>query len=187
MGQQCQVETIHGFISCSLQRKTSLLAWTAACASLCTSFSVCFESSARRINLLAILLGAGILQLWAWLNGGVYKSSCLDAFESLFTLNLIMLAAATYYVELSKGNQLAVGYTSVIIALGTFIAILIYHIFKQLRNAKLRKEVNQVLFVKLKPNKSEDNPQNDSTESVNLDQLREPWLEDLLQPTHSSF
>ena len=24
-------------------------------------------------------------------------------------------------------------------------------------------------------------------ESVNLDQLREPWLEDLLQPAHSSF
>ena len=72
-------------------------------------------------NLLAILLRAGILQLWAWVGGGVYKSSCRDALESLFVLNLIMLAAATYNVKLSEGNQLAVGYTSVIIALGTII------------------------------------------------------------------
>ena len=28
---------------------------------------------------------------------------------------------------------------------------------------------------------------NDPTRSVNLNQLWEPWLEDLLQPTHSSF
>jgi len=31
------------------------------------------------------------------------------------------------------------------------------------------------------------NPINNPTESVNLDQLREPWLEELLQPTHSSL
>ena len=29
------------------------------------------------INLLAILVGAGILQLWAWVSGGVYKNWCL--------------------------------------------------------------------------------------------------------------
>ena len=98
-----------------------------------------------------------------------------------------MLAAATYYAELSKGNQLAVGYTSVIIAFGTFIAILIYHILKQLRHGKLWKKVNQVLIIKLKPPKLEDNPKIDPTESVNLNQLREPWLDDLLQPTHRSF
>ena len=28
-------------------------------------------------------------------------------------------------------------------------------------------------------------PRNDLTESENCDQLCEPWLEDLLQPTHS--
>ena len=39
-------------------------------------------------NLLAILVGAGILQLWAWISGGVYKNWCLDALEGSFTLNL---------------------------------------------------------------------------------------------------
>ena len=31
------------------------------------------------------------------------------------------------------------------------------------------------------------NPVNNPTESVSLDQLCVPWLEDLLQPTHSSL
>ena len=141
------------------------------------------------INLLAILVGAGILQLWAWVSGGVYKSCCLDALESSFTLNLTILGAATYYVNRSGGNQIAVGYTSVIIALATFIGILCYHIFQQLRHTKLWKKVPKLsLELKKKLNtKQAVNNLNDPTESVNLDRLREPWLEDLLQPTHSSL
>ena len=127
------------------------------------------------INLLAILVGAGILQLWAWVSGGVYKNWCLDALEGSFVLNLILLAAATYYVNNSKGNKLAVGYTSVIIALMKFIGILAYHIFQQLRHKELWKKVPN-LNLDFKNTKDNDlnNPVNDPTESVNLDQLREP-------------
>ena len=145
------------------------------------------------INLLAILVGAGILQLWAWVSGGVYKNWCLDALEGSFTLNLTILSATTYYVNCSGGNQLAVGYTSVTIALATFIGILCYHIFQQLRHTKLWKKVPKLnLELKKKLNTKQtgnnlNNPINDPTESVSLNQLREPWLEDLLQPTHSSF
>ena len=80
------------------------------------------------VNLLAILVTTGFLVAWAWLSGGVYKSWCLDALECLFALNLIILAAATYYVDHSQENQLAVGYTSVSIALGTFIGILVFQL-----------------------------------------------------------
>ena len=145
------------------------------------------------INLLAILVGAGILQLWAWVSGGVYKNWCLDALEGSFTLNLTILGAATYYVNHSGGNQLAVGYTSVIIALATFIAILAHHILQQVRQTKLWKKVPKLnlKFKKLNTKQVANNLNNpilnDPTESVNLDQLREPWLEDLLQPTHSSL
>ena len=134
------------------------------------------------INLLAILLGAGVLQLWAWVSGGVYKNWCLDALEGSFALNLIMLAAATYYVKLSKGNQLAVGYTSVIIAFGIFMVILTYHIFQQLRHTKLCKKVPKLNLElkKLNAKQTVNNVISDPTESVNLDQFREPWLEDLL-------
>ena len=143
------------------------------------------------INLLAILVGAGILHLWAWVSGGVYKNWCLDALEGSFVLNLITLVGTTYYVKLTGGNQLAVGYTSVSIALATFIVILVYHIFQQLRHTKLWKKVPKLKlkFKKLNTKQAVNNLNNpnDSTESANFDQLREPWLEDLLQPTHSSI
>ena len=76
------------------------------------------------INLLAILVGTGAVQMWAWVSGGIYKNWCLDALEGSFALNLIILAAATSYVSGSQGSQLAVGYTSVSIAFATFIGIL---------------------------------------------------------------
>ena len=141
------------------------------------------------INLLAIVVGAGILLLWALVSGGVYKNWCLDALEGSFILNLIIFAAATYHVKVSEGNQLAVGYTSVTITLGTLIVILFYHIYQQVRHTKLWKKVPKpnLKFKKLNAKKAVHNPINNSTESVNLDQLREPWLEDMLPPTHSSF
>ena len=93
------------------------------------------------INLLTILVVAGILQLWAWISGGVYRNWCLDALEGSFSLNLIILASATSYVNSSEGDQLAVGHTSGSIALITFIGILTYHIFQQLKNTKLWEKV----------------------------------------------
>ena len=80
------------------------------------------------VNLLATLVGTNILQLWAWISGGVYRNWCLDALEGLFALNLIILAAATFFVNNSGGEQLAVGYTSVSIALATFMGILAFQL-----------------------------------------------------------
>ena len=80
------------------------------------------------VNLLAILVGVGILHLWAWVSGGVYRNWCLDALEGSFALNLIILAAATFFANNSGGDQLAVGYTSVSIALATFFGILAFQL-----------------------------------------------------------
>ena len=144
------------------------------------------------INLLAILVGTGILAVWAWISGGVYKNWCLDALEGSFMLNLTILAVATYHVKLSAGNQIAVGYTSIITALVAFIGILIYHILQQLSHAGLWKKVPKLnpKLKKLNTRQAENNlnnPINNPTEPENFDQLREPWLEDLLHPTHSSL
>ena len=142
------------------------------------------------INLLAILVGAGVLQLWAWVSSGVYKNWCLDALEGSFVLNLIILVGATYCVKLTEGDQLVVGYTSVSIALATFIGILTYHIFQQLRHTKLWKKVPKLnlkvkkLSMKEAENINLENP-NNIAKVADFDQLREPWLEDLLLPTHS--
>ena len=93
------------------------------------------------INLLAILVGVGVLQLWAWISGGVYTKWYLDVLEGLFALNLIILVGATYHINQSEGNQLAAGYISVSLAFVTFIGVLTYHIFQQLRQTKLWKTV----------------------------------------------
>ena len=84
-----------------------------------------------RINLLAILVGTGIVQMWAWLSGGIYENWILDAMEGSFVLNLIILAASTtytYHASHSEGTQLAVGYTSISIALVTFIGIIAFQL-----------------------------------------------------------
>ena len=104
------------------------------------------QQDRTNINLLSILVVAGILQLWAWISGGVYKNWCLDALEGSFVLNLTILAGATMYTRFlnrlrNQSSQRAVGYTSVSIALITFIAILAYHIFQQVRNTKLWRKV----------------------------------------------
>ena len=79
-------------------------------------------------NLLAILVGTGILQMWAWSGGGIYKNWCLDALEGLFALNLIILAAAIMYMNVSNGNRVVVGYTFISVAFTTFLGILAFHL-----------------------------------------------------------
>ena len=41
------------------------------------------------VNLLAILVGTGSLQVWILVSGGVYNNWCLDALEASFTLNFM--------------------------------------------------------------------------------------------------
>ena len=140
------------------------------------------------VNLLAILVGTGILVAWAWVSGGVYRNWCLDALECLFALNLIILVGATYHVNHSGGSQLAVGYTSVSIALATFIGILSYHTFQKLRSTKLWKmpELNlksNRQNVKQAANKPADNLEVET----DFSRLREPLLEDLPQPNYGAF
>ena len=144
------------------------------------------------INLLAILVGTGILVVWAWVCGGVYRNWCLGALEGSFALNLIILAVATYHVEHSKGNQLAVGYTSVSIALVTFIGIVAYHTLVQLRYIKLLKKPNLNFWfnrkdIKQPANISNNQMGNSTMEEADFDQLRESLLDDQPQPSYGAF
>ena len=141
------------------------------------------------VNMLATIVGTGILVVWAWVSGGVYRNWCLDALEGLFALNLIILAAATSYVNQS-GNQLAVGYTSVSIALATFIGILAYHTFQQMSHTKLWKKVPKL---NLKFNRqnvvqvvNEPHADNLAAEQ-DFSRLREPLLENDPQPNYGAF
>ena len=140
------------------------------------------------VNLLVILVGTGLLQLWAWLSGGVYRNWCLEL-EGSFALNLITLAAAISYVNPSTGNQLAVGYTSVSIALAKFIVILTYHIFQQLRYTKLWKKVPKLNLKFNRPNIVEvaNEPADNLAAEADFSRLRESLLEDLPPPNYGAF
>ena len=137
------------------------------------------------VNLLAIQVGTAMLQLWAWISHGVYRNWCLDALEGSFALNLIILAAATMHINISQGNQLAVGYTSVTIALATFIGILAYHIFQQVRATELWKKIPK-MNCNLNFNHAGTRPV-DNAEVGDFSQLREPLLDDPPQPNYGAF
>ena len=84
-----------------------------------------------KTNLLAILIGVGSIFLWLIISGGVYTNKYVNALEGSFVLNLIILTAITYCVNLFRGNQLILGYTwtiSVSIAFATFIGILVFQL-----------------------------------------------------------
>ena len=143
------------------------------------------------INLLTILVVAGILQLWLLISGGVYTKWYLDALEGSFALNLIILVGATLYDDNpSRGNQAAAWYTSVSIVFVTFIVILACQIFQQLRHTKLWKKVPKLMFNKLTFKQAVNDSNyhvNQPTEATDVDHVREPLLDDKLQPKYGIF
>ena len=134
------------------------------------------------INPLAILVGTGMLTVWAWVSGGVYRSWCLDALEGSFTLNLIILSGAIYYVSLTEGNLCAVWYTSIYIALVTFVGILAYQIFQQVRHTKLWKKIPKLKRKFYRPNIIKEHA--DNLEIADFSRHREPLLADQPQPNY---
>ena len=80
----------------------------------------------------------------------------------------------------------AVWYTSVSIALATFIGILAYHSFQQLRHTKLWKMVPKlnVKCNKLNTTQAVNNP---AVNVADFSRLRESLLEDLPQPNYGAF
>ena len=133
MDQQWQAETFHGFIPCSLQSKTLLLAWTAACASLHLFSSVCLQYSGRSQDKPASNSHSSwesflvLMDQW-W---SLYTNKYINILEGSFALNLIILTTVTYCVKLFRANQLIVEYTwitSVSVAFATFIVILIFQL-----------------------------------------------------------
>ena len=92
--------------------------------------------------LLVTSLTAGLAGI-AWIHNGVYEKTRNDIIEASFMINLCVLAAATYHVNKSGGNQGALVYTSVGLAFATFVSILFYHILLVLRKSSIWKKANE--------------------------------------------
>jgi len=110
---------------------TGLLLLLRCALFLVFAFNVTGDDSINLLIISATALGTSVA---FGLTGMVYKSWCLNALELSFILNFGILAAATYHVNLSGGSQAAVAYTSVGIVFLTFVGIVIYHIFLQIKS-----------------------------------------------------
>ena len=118
--------------------------WTGLLLILRCALWLVFAFNALRdpnVNLLVIATSTFGIAVIVWLTGRVYKNWWLDALESSFILNLGVLAVGTSYIKLAGGNQAALVYTLVSIAFATFIGIVLYHIYFQLKNTKTSKHL----------------------------------------------
>ena len=136
------------------------------------------------INLLYISSAAiGIIAI-GFVSEKIYKKWYLRALEVSFMVNLGILASATYHVRITGGNQAAVAYISIGIAFTTFIGIILYHIFLQMRDTKLwkmiPKSIPDTLNISMRK-KQYDTLENSTEPSIapttSSVELREPLLE----------
>ena len=118
--------------------------------------------------------------------GGIYKNIVLNFIEYSFFLNLGILSSATLFTTLTDGDQAAVVYTSVAIALATFMIIIIYHILVRVTKEQQRQRFIQWFITKQKAIKSMvKNSYGKNSQNVHLQpathnsfiELREPLLE----------
>ncbi len=79
------------------------------------------------VILFLAILGLVII-LYKLLNKNIYNSRWFDALESMFLLNLTILATATLNNRLSQGDQEVLAITSMTVAFIAFLAIVVYHI-----------------------------------------------------------
>ena len=129
---------------------------------LVTAFNTSGDAS---VNLLAIsssLLGLLALR---WLNGLVYKRWYLDALETLFIVNLGLLSVGTCHVLLVGGNQAIAVNLSVGIAFAAFSGIILYHIFRQVKDLPLYKQLCAILVRFKSPAPKEQAPSSEHTQS----------------------
>ena len=110
-------------------------------AALFIVFSVNAAIASSAVDLLAITLTAFCLITHEVVAGRVYKTWILNAIEYSYLLNLGVLSCATFYTRASDQeegatgqDQKAVVYTSVAIALVTFIVIVTMHIVKKVKS-----------------------------------------------------
>ena len=95
------------------------------------------------VNLLAIASITTVILPTILAGTRIYKTWSLGLLETSFIINLTILAVATLYVRLTRGDQSAATFTSVGIAFATFTGIVIYHSVQQLKGTRLWRRVCQ--------------------------------------------
>ena len=94
------------------------------------------------VNLLAIgVCTIALLALLLLIGGNVYVNWYLQVLDISFVVNTGVLTAATFYLRHTGGSQAALVYTSVSIALVTFVGMIIYHVTMQLKDSRVWRDL----------------------------------------------
>ena len=156
----------------------------------CVLFVVFGTATDNSTSLLAICtVITALITLFALLKGEIYKNWYLGALEMSFLLNLVVLAAATYHVRVTGGDQAGATFTLLSVAFITFVGCVVFHIYLQVRKTDMWKKMAKESF-ELKDSlplgysnqnaKIEEKMSHDSKARVtkSIVELREPLLED---------
>ena len=83
------------------------------------------------LSVICIVVGLVLLKLMitVMMKTSTYNNWLVETFEITFLINLIIFAAATYYVGNNGGNQIALATSSLGISFVTFLGILVYHCY----------------------------------------------------------
>ena len=125
------LDTYHAPYKPKHQYWTGMLLLVRCALFLVFAFNISGNDSVNLLVISSTILG---IFIWFALSGMVYKCWWLNALELSFILNLGILTVATYHVKQSGGSQAAVAYTSVGIAFLTFVGIVTYHIYIQIKS-----------------------------------------------------
>lgn len=113
--------------------------WTGLLLLLRTVLFIIFASNVLgdpAINLLAIAVAMSLLMVYGWNIGSVYRKRGLDLLEHSYFLNLGVVSVATLYTNSTSVSQSTAAYISATIAMVTFVGIVIYHIYMQVKTSK---------------------------------------------------
>ena len=152
-------------------------------------FSTATENSASLLAICTVI--TGLITLFALLKGEIYKKWYLGAHEISYLLNLVVLAAATYHVRDTRGDQAAATFTLLSIVFIQFIGIVVFHVYLQIRSMEVwKKMAKESIDITLGRSPSDVSNQNTETATeeklcpvpervtTSFVELREPMLED---------
>ena len=147
-------------------------------------------------NLLAITLMSLFLVIVASPLSYIYQKWWIGLLDLSFTLNLGILAAVTGII--SHGNQEAMTFTSIGIAFGAFIGIIIYHLSLHLQRTQMWKTIMPKLILKVQgrekskpdldtePGYPNAQPTSPTETVIDLNELREPCMEPCVERIHKT-
>ena len=126
------------------------------------------DSNINLIFIISFLAGLAVL---SWTHSGIYDKLYNNIIEASLILNLIIFAAATDHVKESgdTSSQTPIAYTSVGIALATFISVLLYHVIISLRGTSMgRKLTKYVMTLTNRQNEGDENGPNEQRGQENV-------------------